>query len=353
MAVLEQLKALHPKGENTAQPGLSGKVPTPIGIGKPLSIEILSFYTGKFEKKLIGKKEERQLLIVSAIKNIEDVHRPAKAINQLINNASPNVLRKPTVDSQGSPLLFYTKSLDQFNLKINIKIGANRINNRLLDHVGNLIEESGSLPTFLGASPYLASANKAIKLGSKLVEFFHESDALFDQDIDLSINSDFMKDASSGVQVQIPADKVMEFNDYRLNYIEPEHGSPYYELIHKTNKNPYRGDVPYVIIGITGKERPNLDNFIPLIASQQLLNDFYGEKGELTPSVIGEFNQAMSLLNDMKYLNKAKEQSRKINQMNPASEDYQVAQDLLEAYLENITEDVIRSGLKTSLESVD
>jgi hypothetical protein len=352
MAVLEQIKDSL-LNEETHTVGLAGKTLTPIGIGKPLSIEILSFYTGKFEKKLIGNKEERQLLIVSSIKNIEDVKKPAKAINQLINGAVSHKLRKPTVDSEGSPLLFYTRALDQFNLKINIKIGANRINNRLLNHVGNLIEESGSLPTFLGASPYLASANKAIKLGSKLIEFFHESNALFDEDIDLSINSDFMKDARSGVEVQIPRDKESEFEKYETKYVDPEFGSPYYELRHKEDGTPYRGDTPYVVIGITGKERPNLENFMPLIASQKLLNDFYGEKGELTPSVIGEFNEAMSLLNDMKYLKKAREQSKKLAQMNPGSEDFEKGQNLLEAYIGNITEEVIRSGFKNSLEAVE
>ena len=85
MAVLEQIKDLHPAGENNIRPGLSGKVPTPIGIGKPLSIEILSFYTGKFEKKLIGNKDERQLLIVSAIKNIEDTFSSEKLDGQITN----------------------------------------------------------------------------------------------------------------------------------------------------------------------------------------------------------------------------------------------------------------------------
>ena len=46
MAVLHQVKDLTLNNEVQAKPGLSGKKPTPIGIGKPLSIEILSFYTG-------------------------------------------------------------------------------------------------------------------------------------------------------------------------------------------------------------------------------------------------------------------------------------------------------------------
>lgn len=350
MAVLQQLKDLTLNNDKQAEPGLSGKKPTPIGIGKPLSIEILSFYTGKFEKKRLSKKEDRQLLIVSAIKNIEDVHKPVKAINQIINNANPNTLLKPTVDSEGSPLLFYTRSLDQFNLKINIKIAANKINNKLINHVSTLIEQSGTIPAFIGASPYLATANKAVKLGSKLVEFFHESNATFDEDLDLSINSDFMKDSSSGVQVQIPAGKHDAFTNYKLAYREHDFTTAHYELVHKDTDKPYSGEIPYIIVGITGKERPNLDNFMPLIASQAILNDFFGGKNNPDESAINEITQAISLLNDMKYLKKAKDQAKKLSLLNPSDEDYQKGQDLLEAYVENITEDVIRSGFKSSIE---
>ena len=72
------------------------------------------------------------------------------------------------MDSEGSPLLFYTRSLDQFNLKINIKIAANKINNKLLKHVSTLIEQSGTIPAFIGASPYLATANKRLNLAVNL-----------------------------------------------------------------------------------------------------------------------------------------------------------------------------------------
>ena len=76
----------------------------------------------------------------------------------------------------------------------------------------------------------------------------------------------------------------------------------------------------------------------------------YRLKNNPDESAINEITQAISLLNDMKYLKKAKDQAKKLSLLNPSDEDYQKGQDLLEAYVENITEDVIRSGFKSSIE---
>ena len=316
------------------------KKPTPIGIGKPLSVEILSYYTGEFGRS----NRDKQLLICSSIKGFADINVNPKAINQLIMKAEERKLMIPSAASHGSQLLFYTKALDQSKIMINVEMGINRVNSNVLDGVANLVESASNVPAFLSAKSQLLIGAKAIRMGNKALEFFAESKPKLQDDLHINIDDDFFKDTESGVKVLVPNGKDMHFKDY-TPFLDNVLGNPCYKLIHKETKKEYSGELPYIFIGISGKERPSLDNFLPLLASQEILQDFFNERESIANDTLNNLNEAMSLYNDMKYLKKANELARQLEDMNKDSDEYEKNLSLFEAYRENIMEDVIKKSI--------
>ena len=78
----------------------SGETPshTPIGIGRPISIEILSAYTGKVPGW--GKKD---VLAVSGVKTPQTYAGSVRGVNQVFKNTSEHTLVEPSAFANGSP----------------------------------------------------------------------------------------------------------------------------------------------------------------------------------------------------------------------------------------------------------
>ncbi len=100
----------------------------------------------------------------------------------------------------------------------------------------------------------------------------------------------------------------------------------------------YNGDAPYVIVVVDGRKNDDLNGFQPLIASAEILEDFYGnEPGENVTQVLTD---AMSLYNDLIHNKAAMEKKEEIAKLDPDKDQNKIAklQKLLDAYNANIQE---------------
>lgn len=102
-----------------------GPVPvfTPIGIGKPMSLEMLTFYTGNVpEKSLFSGNPD--LLITSAVKGVQTFEAAPRAINQLIKGVADKQYLEPSALAEGAPIIYSTRSLVNSTLLCAVEIIA-------------------------------------------------------------------------------------------------------------------------------------------------------------------------------------------------------------------------------------
>ena len=78
---------------------------TPIGIGKPLSLQIMSVYTGDAPKKVIGGNKD--LLIASATKYMHLSNAQPRAINQVYRKVESRTIFGPSAFDEGCPVIYY------------------------------------------------------------------------------------------------------------------------------------------------------------------------------------------------------------------------------------------------------
>jgi hypothetical protein len=120
----------------------------PIGLGKPLIIEIRNVYTGRETKK------KKDLLVTSAIKNIASFNASPRAINFLKKDVSPHSnVTTPAATEQGTPLLFYSPALVQESSVFTVEFGFDEFPNEAFETVGGTFQKASGIPIFAVANP--------------------------------------------------------------------------------------------------------------------------------------------------------------------------------------------------------
>jgi hypothetical protein len=98
----------------------------------------------------------------------------------------------------------------------------------------------------------------------------------------------------------------------------------------------YDGPAPYILIGIDGREEPQLVDFVPHVASAALLEKFYPTSEDSPALMIDQLQVAVTLLNDFNFQQRAQKIQKRLVELpedDPARTE--LAQ-LLAAYQGNI-----------------
>ena len=83
---------------------------TPVGIGRPLSLEILTAYVGDAPARFrLGGRPD--LLIASAVKSLATFDAAPRAIHQIVPRVEDHRVLTPSALRQGSPIVYYTRSV--------------------------------------------------------------------------------------------------------------------------------------------------------------------------------------------------------------------------------------------------
>jgi hypothetical protein len=114
-------------------------------------------------------------------------------------------------------------------------------------------------------------------------------------------------------------------------------------LVKKSDgKTLYDGPETYAVISFDGRENDDYKGFTPAAASAALLDKFYNiNDGSSRP--IALLQQALSLYSDMIFRDKATAAATKLGKItHKDSKEYRDLQALVEAYIANISEDVLK-----------
>lgn len=314
---------------------------TEIDLGKPLSIEILSAYTGDVPGKFFGKPD---MLVVSAVKSFEVFDAAPRAINQLYKNIQDCQLLSPSALNEGTPLVYYSPAIENSTIFCGYEMIVDTFNEDAFNQIGNLLASAGGLPVFAPASAYLLAGSLLMKIVGNLGKALLESKPFLSEGINLRFDTPGMIKATSGQKVIYRGSNANHFADYKISRVSVQGNGGQVGLVHKTSNKLYDGKEPYMIINVDGRNRSDIKNFTPKLASASLIEKFYGDNksGQVTNSL----EDAMSLFNDMKYRTKVERLQNSLKSEDPSSEQYKKIQKLIEACKKNIENDLMKEGLE-------
>jgi hypothetical protein len=313
----------------------------PIGLGKPMSIEILTYYTGDAPKKFLGKKD---LLLVSGVKSLTTHDAAPKAINQIVKKIDDYTHYEPAAFNQGSPIVYYTPALDMGTVLCSFELIADTFNESVFESVSSLLSKAGGIPVFAPASGILLAGSVISSMVANLGKAVFESKPFFKGNIDIRLDSPGQLITKSKHVGVIDPRHVKEFNDYVPKRVSDSSGSQI-KLVHKNSNKEYNGDAPYVLLSINGANKDEeYKGFSPSLATASILEKFYGtESGSQTIEVLQD---AMELYNDYSFYKKAKKQKERISSLNQNSNEYKNGKLLLDAYLKNIANPIFKNSFK-------
>ncbi len=320
---------------------------TPIDIGRPLSLELLSLYTGDAPKKRLfsGRPD---MLVATSMKAPQTYDVAPRAINQIIKDIDDNQFYKPASLNEGSPIIYYTKAAEASTLFYSVELVTESFSRDIFDFLGNLFKRAANIPIFSFAKSYLLAGVNVVDVAGDLGKHLFESKPFLRSYQDLRFDTPGLRRAMSRLQVVVNDHDEWRFDGYMVGRVVNPFGDDKVALVDKRTGLEYRGPAPYVILSIDGRERRDLDEFAPRLATAAVMEKFFGE--QIDSPVIDTLDQAMRLYNDFQYRRKAVRLSKVINNLDPNDPGYQELEQLLGAYLKNIENDFLRKGIETDEE---
>lgn len=306
----------------------------PVGLGKPLTVEIRHVYTGRFPETNFWGAREADMMVTSAIRSIAAFNAAPRALNFLEKGVQPNSnVRSVTATEQGTPVIYYVPALVERASVLTLEAGFNNFPEETFDMVSSAFEEAAGIPLFFSAGAYLLAAGTITKI------LAHLADNLIDTSPEFR--------ATEPLSFLRPGD-IPPAADFRLiveGDVEPallrEHAVGSDGVLRDSNGEPYSGDTPYVVISLDGRKNEEYEAFAPTAASATLLDRFFGlNDGQEKP--LGPLLDALKLYNDLKFRQKADELAKDLEGLDPNSERYEQKKKEYDATVANILNDLLR-----------
>lgn len=273
-----------------AAPAPSGPAPDPIGKGLPLSILIREIYTGEFPHSgLFGGGD---VAIVSAVKNYEVFNASARALNFLVKDVKPNTrLRRPNPFTDGTSLVAYSPAIMTDSLTIGFDLAVASFPQELVGALSSAFNTVAGIPLLLPYSGYLLGAGELFKLAGDVGHSLFDGVKFSMMDaIDFDIFGS--EPAVAGFRIVTGDHGLAGYTYSDANGLVDSKGSK------------YKGDTPYVVISLDGKQRDNLKTFAPTVASAAVLQRFFEIKSGAQVGV-DAIVQGLQFLSDSKYRDQA------------------------------------------------
>lgn len=300
----------------------------PIGVGKPLSIEILSIYTGEAPSTLFGKAKD--IMVVSGVKSAHTFDAAPRAINLIKRKPKDHLNITNSAFDKGSPIVYYTRAVDSDTLLCSFELVAETFNKKTFDSIAALMAAAGGMPIFAPAMPWLMAGSTITVMAGKLTQPLFESQPFLRDDLILHFNTPGMAITMAGHIVicnNLHEEELMEYTP-ALN--------PKNELVmrHRKTGDTYRGEAPYLIVNLDGRKRKALDDFTPQQASAALLKKFYATRQK--SEMLHVFRESLTLYRDRRYQETAATLEKQLLLLAPGTPEHEQTSALLHACYTNI-----------------
>jgi hypothetical protein len=299
----------------------------PIGIGKPLTVQIRHLYTGNKARGFWGNKD---MLVTSAIKSISTYDAAPRAINFLVEKSENNRnFRSVAATDKGTPIVCYSSALAQMSSVVTLEVMFSGFPRETFDAVSQAFSASSSIPVFAPASGYLVAAGIVTKLLGNIGKSLTDGTPALKRTEEITFVTPGSNLGMAGFVLLI-SDSVESkiLQDYKIN----KNGA----LARVDNENElYDGELPYAVILLDGRENSDLKEFSPTAATAAQLDQFYNiSDGGSQP--LNSLVDALKLYNDMRFRDKALNASENLKKLDKSSVDYQKLLMQFNAYIANI-----------------
>ena len=309
---------------------------TEIGIGKPLSIEILSVYTGDAPENQKWKRKT-DLMVVSAVKCYSTFGASLKAINLMCKIKKRQRMQFGAV-TESCKVVYYAPALDTSETICTFQMIADTFNNKTADGIKKLFSFAGNLPVFASKASLLLGSSLLTGIVDKIGDVV-ESQPFLEDSESFTFGKGGLVNSFAHMILMCNNDDQAKFNKFKPGKVEGT--TQDYAMVHKETGSEYQGDAPYIIINVDGAEKPELESFTPKFATAAILQKFYGAMDK-EGQVNEEIEEALMLYNDFRFLKKAKELHVKMADMEEGDDNYEYTKELLEAYKKNIKNEDIK-----------
>jgi len=314
----------------------------PIGIGKPLGIEILTVYSGNAPGRFLGfLTGEASLLVTSGARGAQTIKEAPRAINQLVKGIADKQHLEPDAFAEGSPVVYYSGAETNRTTLTSYELVVDSFDHKLFESIASLFAAAGGLPIFAPASAYLLAGSVVMKMFAKLGKALLESDSFLRSRFNIRFETPAVEVTQPRQIALFNEANENELRSYVVRPVKLPSGQEQARLVESTTGQEYRGSAPYVIASLDGRLRVDLKDFAPKHASAELLEDFYRSEG--APSkVIEVMGEALQLYSDLSFREKAEQLATEIKKLEPNSKERADAEKMLHAYKDNIRNDLLR-----------
>lgn len=294
-----------------------------IGLGRPLSIRLHTVYVGE----LPGRRKD--ILAVSGVKGAATFDGVGRVINLLQERVPERSLAEISAFSKGSPIVYYVPSLTDADIRCSFEVVPDTFKEGTFNQVANLFTLAGGLPIFAPAATYLLAGSFLTKIAVDLGKAFLEKGPILEETLELRFGIGGFPEFREGIYPIVNDSQRSLFQGYSAQ-IEGD------KLVMKNqNGERYRGEAPYLIIGVDGRQEPALESYTPLLASAALMERFYPTQGQ-AGVVLTELGEALALLNDAKFKKKADQVKARIDKLAADDPSRQELTELYDAYRKSI-----------------
>ncbi len=302
---------------------------TPVGLGKPLSVEIRHIYTGKFPQSIFGFDESKSLLVTSSHKPITQFSSASRAVNLLADDVKPhNGIDTISALSQGTPIIYYSPAFVDQSISVTVELGFENFSKKITDFLSSAFTQAASIPLFATKSMHLIAGGMITQLLGDLGKAIFEKGPEMTSTDAINFERPGMGDTAAGFGVLFP-DDTPDFvcKKYKIS----EEG----ELIDRQTGQSYSEGYPYVIVSIDGKQNTAYEKFQQTAASSELLARFYN-LGESSAKPIDQLLEGLKYYNDMAYRRKAEELKAKMCDSSITEEELNKLSTMHKALIDNI-----------------
>ncbi|TWU58804.1 hypothetical protein Poly51_15840 [Rubripirellula tenax] len=303
----------------------------PIGIGKPLTIEIRHVYTGRYPKKNLFHRSA-DMVVTSAIKSSPVVNEASTAINFLRKDVQARSgFSTPHADEFGTPVVFYTSALTMRNSSLTIKFGFDEFPGAEFEQFSQVLSTAAGLPLFAPASLHLHGASAMTQLIGRLGE------SLFDRRTAFRA-TEAITFARPGSTIPVANFALMMQDDEDERRVLQTHVISAGKLVHGETGRAYDGDIPYVVISLDGRRNDELNRFMSHSAVASMLDGIGGGSA----AEMDELREAIEIYHDYRLRRRADRIAQKMADQTPGSADFKRSSIEHDALLANIHTEALR-----------
>jgi hypothetical protein len=242
-----------------------------ITAGKPLRVDIVTFYSGNVWG---GETRKKDLLITSFRKLGNDSGQGLRGIHYHEPKVEKNKTTFPSAGDTGSGLIYFDPFLSSEKVKLEIDVLSKNPNFEGIGKAGELVKTAGGMIPFAQVSGLLITGGKLLSLGANIAKHFSRDKVEFNTSFEISDGLEVPE-----LEFLFPSGNIEEHsNEFEIfsSGIQPP------RLVHKADPNKfYAGDTPYIILRFTSptdsKELESLKNYHNQIETLVNLSRFIGD----------------------------------------------------------------------------